>query len=121
MVSGDQAVCKEATGLLGNVETVAVKDATGRMAARCLPPELAQKRIYEAALRAITRFQGGDAPQSLSLSTPITLTIEFPKSDMAERAALLPGAQREERRISYTAEDMLIAFRAMRSALALAD
>ncbi len=40
---------------------------------------------------------------------------------MAERAALLPGAKRDERRISYTAEDMVVALRAMRSMLALAD
>ena len=121
MVSGDEAVCREATALLGAIEAVAVKEATGRMAAHCLPPEMAQEKIYEAARRAVTRLREGDAPQPFSLSTPVTLTVEFPKSDMAERAAILPGAERDERRISYTADDMVLALRAMRSMLALAD
>ncbi|MFW6135461.1 MAG: M55 family metallopeptidase [Chloroflexota bacterium] len=120
MVCGDQAVCDEASRLLGNIETMAVKKATGRTAAGCLPPEVAQEGIYEAARRAVTRLQDGDAPQPLHLSTPITLTIEFPKSDMADRAALLPGAHRDERRITCRADDILVAFRAMRSTLALA-
>ncbi|MEA3376489.1 MAG: M55 family metallopeptidase [Chloroflexota bacterium] len=120
MVCGDKAVCDEATALLGNVKTVAVKEATARTAAHCLPPEAAQERIYEAARRAVTRLRDGDAPQPFRLSTPTTLTIQFPKSDMADRAALLPGAERDERRITCTAEDILVAFRAMRSALALA-
>ncbi|MFW6135735.1 MAG: M55 family metallopeptidase [Chloroflexota bacterium] len=57
----------------------------------------------------------------MQLSTPVTLTIEFPNSDMADAAALLPGTQREERRISYTADDVLVAIKAMRCALALAQ
>lgn len=48
------------------------------------------------------------------------MTIEFPTSDMADRAVLLPGAEREGRQISYSAEEMLLVFRAMRAALALA-
>ena len=120
MVSGDQAVCREATNLLGNVETAVVKEATGRMAAHCLAPEVAQERIREAASRAVGRLQDGDVPEPLRMSTPVTLTIECPKSDMAEKAAFLPGAQREERRVTVTAEDMMEAFRAMRSMLALA-
>jgi D-amino peptidase len=120
MVAGDQAVCREATTLLGNIETVAVKEATGRMAAHCLAPEVAQEQIREAVSRAVGRLQGGDAPEPLRISTPVSLTIELPKSDMAEKAAILPGAQREERRVTFTAEDMMEAFRAMRSMLALA-
>jgi D-amino peptidase len=121
MVSGDRAVCQEAAALLGNVETVAVKEATGRMAAHCLAPEVAQERIREAASRAVVRLRDSDTPEPLRLAAPVTLAIEFPKSDMAEKASFLPGAHREERRITYTAEDMLEAFRAMQSMLALAD
>lgn len=120
MVSGDRAVCREAAALLGNIETVAVKEATGRMAARCLPPEVAREKVYEAARHATAQLRHSDGPDPYRPSMPVTITIEFPKSDMADRAALLPGARREERRVSYTADDMLLAFRAMRSALALA-
>jgi D-amino peptidase len=120
MVSGDQAVCEEARDLLGEIETVAVKEATGRSAARCLPPEIVEERIYEAAHRAVTRLREGDGPEPLRVSPPITLTIEFPNSDMADRAAFLPGGERDERKISYKTGDVVTAFRAMRSALALA-
>ncbi len=120
MVSGDRAVCWEAASLLGDVWTVAVKEATGRQAAQCLPPEMAQERIYAAACRAAARLRDGDAPEPFCPSAPVTMTIEFPGSDMADRAALLPGAEREGRRLSYKAEDVLLALRAMRAALALA-
>ena len=120
MVAGDQAVCREAAALLGEIETVAVKEATGRMAAHCLAPEVAQLQIRKAARLVAGRVQEGDVPEPLRMSTPVTLTMEFPKSDMAEKAAVLPGAQRDERRVTATAEDMMEAFRAMRSMLALA-
>ncbi|MFW6135761.1 MAG: M55 family metallopeptidase [Chloroflexota bacterium] len=120
MVSGDRAVCQEALALLGDIEAVAVKEGTGRYAALCLAPEAAQERIYEGARRAVTRLRDGDAPAPFRVSTPVTMGIDFPSSKMADGAALLPGAQRQGRRITYTADDLLTAFRAMRTALALA-
>lgn len=120
MVSGDRAVCQEARDLLGEIETVAVKKATGRTAASCLTPAVAEEKIYEAARRAVTRLGGDGGPEVFRVSPPVTLTIEFPQSGMADAAAFLPGVVREERRVSYTAEDVVTAFRAMRSALALA-
>ena len=44
LISGDQTACAEAADLLGPIEQVVVKRATGRMAAECLPPELAQQK-----------------------------------------------------------------------------
>jgi len=120
MVSGDRAVCEEARDLLGDIETVAVQKATGRSAARCLPPQVSEERIYEAARRAVTQLGNGNGPETLRVHLPVTLTLEFPESAMADRAALLPGVEREERRISYRASDVVTAFRAMRSMLALA-
>ena len=120
MVAGDRAVCEEARDLLGDIETAAVKVGTGRSAATCLPPEVAEKQIYEAALRAVSRLKRGEAPEPLRVTPPIRLTIEFPNSAMAEGAAILPGMAREERKLTYQADDVVTAFRAMRSALALA-
>jgi D-amino peptidase len=120
MVSGDRAVCEEARELLGAIETAEVKEATSRSAASCLPPRLAQERIYEAARRAVTRLKEGEEPAVYQVSLPVRLTIEFQDSRMADGAAMLPGVEREGRRISYTAEDVLTGFKAMRSALALA-
>jgi D-amino peptidase len=120
MISGDQTACAEAAGLLGPVETVVVKVASGRMAAECLPPGVAQERIQAGAARALSRLKNGQAPQLLRVATPITLAIEFVQSEMADRAAILPGAQRTARRVEYTAPDMVTIYAAFRTLLALA-
>jgi D-amino peptidase len=120
MISGDQTACAEATELLGPIETAVVKHATGRMAAECLPPEAAQQAIHEATVRAVGYFQAGEAPRPLRLEAPIILDIEFVQSDMADRAALLPGARRPvSKRVEFTADDMPDAYRAFRVAVAL--
>jgi D-amino peptidase len=122
MISGDQAACAEAVELLGPIETAVVKQATGRMSADCLPPIVAQQRIYEAARQAIQRLETGDVPQPLSLETPAAVSVELVTSDMADRATVLPGAHRlEGKRVTYTADDMLSAYRAMRAIAALAN
>jgi D-amino peptidase len=121
MISGDQAACAEAVELLGPIETAIVKQATGRMSAECLPPEVAQKRIYRAAQQALQRLGAGDVPHPLSMAVPVAVSIELVSSDMADRAAVLPGAQRPEgKRVMYTAEDMPTAYRAMRAIASLA-
>lgn len=120
MVSGDQAVCAEATESLGPVETAVVKLASGRMAAECWPPEVTWPKIQEAACRAVTRLREGTAPQPFRVAPPITMAIEFVQSEMADKAALLPGAQRTARRLEYTADDMVTIYRAFRAAQSLA-
>jgi D-amino peptidase len=120
MVSGNQTVCAEATELLGPIETAVVKWATGRMAAECLSPEVAQQLIYEAAVRAIDRLREGQPPKPLRLSSPITLAVELATSKMADQAAILPGARRVEgRRIEFSADDMPTAYRALRTIVAM--
>ena len=91
------------------------------MAAECLSPELAQKKISAAAQEAVRRFLGGQAPEPLRLELPVTSVLELVTSDMADRVAILPGASRlEGRRIELTADDVPGAYRALRAAIALA-
>ena len=120
MISGDQSACAEATGLLKGIETAVVKRASSRMAAECLPPSVTQELIQAAAKKAIQNLKAGQAPQPLKVSLPVTMTIDFVQSEMADKAALLPGAQRAGRRIQYTAPDMVTLYAAFRTALALA-
>ncbi len=121
LVSGDQTVCAEASALLGAVETVVVKRASGRMAAECLPPEVAQQRICEAARRAVQRWRDGQAPGPFRLQPPITVTVELVHSDMADRAAIAPGVRRlEGKRVELAADDVPTAYRAFRAVVALA-
>ncbi len=124
MISGDQAACDEARSLLGGIEVAVVKWPSGRMAAECLTPEDAQQKIQQAAFQAVGRLisslDSEEPLPCLSLQPPITMAVEFVQSDMADKAALLPGTVRNGRRIEYTAHDMVEIYRAFRTALALA-
>ena len=122
MISGDQTACAEAKALIGDaIQTAVVKQARGRMAAECLPPELSRIKIREAAARAVRGLRAGQSPRALRLEAPIRATLELVTSDMADRAALLPGAERlEGKRIEIVVDDAATAYRAFRSAVALA-
>lgn len=121
LISGDQTACAEAQDLLGPIEIAVVKEARGRMAAECLPPEVARQRIQQAAQRAVKCFLDGQAPSPWHLEGPVTVTVELVQSQMADRAAILPGALRlEGRQIRFTAADALAAYRAFRAVIALA-
>jgi D-amino peptidase len=122
LVTGDQTACAEAAELLGRVETAVIKRATGRMAAECLPPEVAQQRICEAAARAIRSLQGGQSPEPLRFDAPITLTVELVTSDMADRAQVLPGVSRlEGKTVVLVVEDIVTAYRSFRALVALSS
>jgi D-amino peptidase len=121
LISGDQTACAEAVEMIGAIETAVVKQARGRMAAECLPPEVAQRAIYDAARRAVGRLRAGEATQPLRLETPVTVTVELVHSEMADRAAILPGVRRlEGKRIELAADDVPTAYRAFRAVVTLA-
>jgi D-amino peptidase len=121
LISGDQTACAEAVEVLGPVETAVVKRANGRMAAECLPPDVAQERIYAAAVQAVERFGKGQAPEPMHLQRPITVIVELVTSDMADRAQIFPGAHRlEGKQVEVVVEDPVTAYRAFRSIVALA-
>ena len=107
--------------MLGEIEAVVVKQARGRLAAECLPPSLSQEEIEKAARRAVERLRQGEAPKPLKLESPITIAVELTNSEMADRAAWLPGAIRQERTISYSANDMPSIYRAFRVIVGMAS
>jgi len=120
MLTGDQTACAQARALLGEIETVVVKQALSRMAAECLPPQVTQPRIQEAALKAVQRLQQGKAPKPFTFASPVHVTIDFNASEQADQAALLPGSTRVDgRRLTFTAHDMLAAYLGFQAAVAL--
>jgi D-amino peptidase len=121
MISGDQTACAEGTAYLGSVETAIVKQATGRMAAECLPPAVTSELIAAAAERGVRRVVSSQAPSPLRLEYPVTVGVDFNQSEMADRASLFPGARRRGRTVEATLPDMPEAYRAFRILLALAD
>jgi D-amino peptidase len=121
MVSGDQTACGEARALLGEIVVAVVKQATGRTSAECLPVQLSQQKICEAAAKAVRQVADGKAPDPFKLTEPITVTVEFLNSLMAELASRLPGAERlDGRRIEFGARDMPHAYTAFQAAVDLA-
>ena len=94
----------------------AVKQAHGRMAADCLPPVVSQRRICEAAARAVARLAAGTGAAPFRPALPVVVEIEFMQSDMADRASLVPGSRRgADRNVQFEAPDMLAAYNAFRT------
>jgi D-amino peptidase len=120
MVSGDQTACAQVAELLGDVETAVVKQASGRYAAECLSPEVTRETICTSAQRAVERLAAGDIPDPFILDMPITATVEFFTSDMADRASLIPFTKRAETRVSFTAQEVASAYRGFRAVVTLA-
>lgn len=120
MVSGDQTACAQVVEHLGDVETAVVKQATGRFSAECLAPQVAQDVICVAAERAVQRLAAGDIPEPFVLDTPITVTVEFFTSDMADRASLMPFTKRAGTRVSFVSQEMASAYNGFRAMVTLA-
>jgi len=105
LVTGDLAAVREAKALLGEIETVAVKEATSRFAARCLHPKVTWEMISEAAEKAVTRVEKF---RPYKLEPPIELRVEYHNSESAERAARRKGVIRVDgRTVSCRGDDIL--------------
>jgi D-amino peptidase len=111
-VSGDQALAAEARELLGNaVETVIVKHAVGRFAARSVAPSVACRLIRDGAIAALRRRH-----EPFRLPPPIRLEVDFALTQMADMAELVPGSVRTAgRTVAYTHDDYREVFRAWRA------
>ncbi len=118
LVSGDQALAAEARELLGTaVETVIVKHAVGRFAARSVAPAVACRLIREGATAALGRPH---AP--FRLSAPIRLEVDFELTQMADMAELAPGSVRTGgRTVEFVHQDYREVFRAWRALYNLAS
>ena len=121
LASGDQTACAQVTELLGPVETALVKQASSRFAGECLAPEVTREMICLRAEHAVERLAQGDVPDPFVLDTPITVTIEFFSSDMADRATRIPFTKREGTRVSLTMPEMASAYNGFRAMVMLAS
>ena len=111
LVTGDRAVTEEARALLGEIETVVVKDGVTRSAAQCLHPEVAHQRIRQAAERALRL-----AVPPFVVSAPITLQVVFQRAIHADMAALVPGSQWVDgRTVEWVGEDMSTVYKVFRA------
>jgi len=121
MITGDQTACTQTVELLGDLETVVVKHATGRYSAECLPPKIAQEMIQKTAAKAVGRLSKRKAPAPFILEEPILLVVEFFTSVMTDNAMRMPEAERDGTCVSLSLPDMLTAYNAFRALVALAS
>ena len=119
MLSGDSETCAQAKAILGSeVVTVAVKEATGRYAAKLLPRDEARSRLWMGAKEALLKKER-IAP--FSLSSPLQFELEFHNSGQAEMPALVPRVKRTgARSVAFSADDFIEGFKLMRALIALA-
>ncbi len=111
LISGDRAAVQEAIDLLGPIESVIVKTATGRMSAQCLPIEETRTAIRHAAAHAMVR----QIPP-LIISTPIRLRVELTHPDQIDRALRVPGSRRVDGvTIEWKGDDMVSVYHAFRA------
>jgi D-amino peptidase len=100
----DLMLCDQMMSLLGDVETVAVKEGIG--AATVSPhPEVAREQIrggVEKALRRLDEF----APHRLE--APFTLVVKLKDETIVHQGAHYPGAKRTgDWELTYTSDDFL--------------
>lgn len=119
MLSGDTTTCEQAKAVLGaGLVTAAVKEATGRFAARLYPLEEARARLREAAREALARRA---SLQPFRVTPPYTVDVEFHNSSQAEMPMMLPGVKRTgARSISVTGTDYIETFKLVRAIIGLA-
>jgi len=116
-LSGDQTIGEEAQRLLGPIETVAVKQATGYFSATMMHPEEAQRLIRAGVKRGVGR-RGELKPYRLTHPVKVELTLY--DTVVAEVAAYLPGIERPRgNQIAFNARDMPEASRIMRAVASL--
>lgn len=118
MISGDQTTCAQAVELLGPIETVVVKLASGYFSAECLSPQMTQLKIHKAAQRAVKRLKISKVTNPFIVTKPVQVTIEFRQPEFADRAECLPDTKRLDGvRIEFIVPDMPSAHTGFRAAV----
>ena len=105
MVSGDDALVKETTALLGNIESATVKWAYGFHSARTLMPEAAYSLIRAKVKNAIGRIKEF---KPYKLKTPVQLEVQFKNYRPSEVLSYLTIVERiDSHSIRFTGKDIL--------------
>jgi len=115
MISGDDAIVKEAQALLGPIEGAVVKWAISFHSARTLTPEASCDRIREAAQKAVSRAKDF---KPWTVAAPVAVEIRFKNYRPSELLAYLPSVERTDAHsVRFRAKDMVEASRFLEFAL----
>jgi D-amino peptidase len=120
LVAGDDALAGEVAEWLPWAERVVVKEGAGGNAAASLHPSLAADLIRTGAERAVRRATAGEL-ESLVLSAPIVIEVEYRNAIAADYAAFVTGAERVgDRGVRFAASDPVTAYRGFLAGVRLA-
>lgn len=111
LVTGDEVAIRETARFAPAAATVATKSSITRFAASNLHPQVACRRITEAATTAVQLAAAGRL-RAPGLDRPVRLELDVQTADMAEVGSWVKGAQRVgTRTILIESDDSLAAFR----------
>jgi len=118
-VSGDLAVTREAKEIITNIETVAVKEAVSRTAAKCLHPKKARELIRKGVTEALKKRS---SIEPFKFESPIEVKVKYVNSIMADAVEFMPSAERiDGRTVRFMLDDYLKAFCAIRASIYIAN
>jgi D-amino peptidase len=118
MVTGDQALVREASTSLPGIEVVQVKHSLDCKTTNCLPLSEARRLIEATAERALSRI---DEFRPVQIAKPIATDVSFLKKEQTNLCENIPRAKRNgEKTISYIAEDWAEAYSFVRTTISLA-
>lgn len=104
LVSGDQAIARQAKELFGDIETVVVKEAISG-AAIMVHPSNARDMIQSRTTAALKRLKDF---KPLKLAPPYTLEVSYVEEAAAQKGSWIPGAVRkDERTVVFKADDLM--------------
>jgi D-amino peptidase len=118
MVTGDQALIREASAFLPEIEMVQVKTSLDCKTTNCLPPPEARRLIEATAKRALSRI---DEFRPVRIVKPIEMDVSFSRKEQTDLCETIPRAQRKgENTLSYIAENWDEAYSFVRTTIRLA-
>ena len=104
LVSGDQAIARQAKELFGDIETAVVKEAIAT-AAIMLHPSKARDLIRDKTTAALKRLKDF---KPLKFNPPYALDVAFADEALAQKASWIPSAVRkDEHTVSFTTNDFM--------------
>ncbi len=105
LITGDDAIAKEASALLGDIETAIVKWAYGFHSARTLLPDAAYALIRDKSIKALSKI---NTITPYKMEGPITLEVSFKNYQPPELLAYLSTIERiDSHTIRYIGKDMI--------------
>jgi D-amino peptidase len=118
MVTGDQALVREASTFLPGIETVQVKTSLDCKTTSCIPLSEARRLIEATAKRALSRI---NEFRPVQIAKPIEVDVSFPRKEQADLCETIPRVKRKGKEtISYVAEDWDEAYSFIRTTIRLA-